>query len=119
MKKEALVFIGHIVESIANIEAFMAGVTESEFRTNKEKQSAIVRQIEIIGEAVKNLPSSLRNAYPLVPWKDIAGMRDKLMHHYFSVDLEVVLKVVKKDIPILKQNMIRVKKDLEEKKRAD
>ena len=114
MKKDSLIFIQHAIESIENIELFMKNIQKESFFNNKEKQSAVIRQIEIIGEAVKNLPSDFTNKYKNVPWKDISGMRDKLMHHYFGVDIEVVWKTIKEDIPVLKTSLLRIKKDLKE-----
>ena len=113
MKKDPLIFIEHILESIKNIEDFMQGVSKSYFLNNKEKQSAVIREIEIIGEAAKNIPASFRRKNANIPWKDIAGMRDKLMHHYFGVDLETVWKVVKEDLIELKKNIQQIKKNLE------
>ncbi len=103
--KDPIIFIKHILESIENIESFVKNVEEKEFLKNKEKQSAVIRQIEVIGEAVKNLSASFRNKYPEVHWIKIAGMRDKLMHHYFGVDLKIVWKSVKEDIPRLKKEI--------------
>lgn len=103
--KDPIIFIKHIIESIQNIDSFMEGVNEKDFLKNKEKQSAVIRQIEIIGEAVKNLPLSFRNRYLNIPWIKIAGMRDKLMHHYFGVNLLNVWKVIKEEIPILKNQI--------------
>ena len=82
MKKEPLIFIQHILDSIKNIEDFMRSASKSYFLKNKEKQSAVIREIEVIGEAVKNIPASFKSKHTNIPWKDIAGMRDKLMHHY-------------------------------------
>jgi len=109
MKKDETVFIAHILESIENIETFMENVSKESFFDNKEKQSAIIRQIEIIGEAVKNLPSNFTTKHSNIPWKNIAGMRDKLLHHYFGVDIEKVWKVVKEDIPELKKQIKKIK----------
>ena len=114
-KKDNLVFIKHILESITDIESFIKNSSKDYFLKNKEKQSAIIRQIEIIGEAVKNLPNSFREKYPKVPWKGIAGMRDKLMHHYFGVDLKAVWKVVKEDLPDLKKEILKIREELKEK----
>ena len=105
MKKDESILIEHILDSIKNIENFMKDVSKASFFENKEKQSAVIRQIEIIGEAVKNLPSGFKDKNPDVPWKDIAGMRDKLLHHYFGVDMDTVWKVIKEDIPELKQKI--------------
>ena len=78
MKKESLIFIEHILESISDIESFVKGITKKSFLKNKEKQNAVIRSIEIIGEAVKNLPNSFKNEHPEIPWIKIAGMRDKI-----------------------------------------
>lgn len=115
MNKDPLVFIGHILISVANIENFMEGISKPLFMKNTEKQSAVVRQIEIIGEAVKNLPIEFTTEFPDIPWKKIAGMRDKLMHHYFGVNLDTVWGVVREDIPSLKQQILAVKSILEKK----
>lgn len=115
MKKEPLIFIKHILESIKNIEDFMKGISKDYFLKNKEKQSAVIREIEIIGEAAKNIPTSFRSKNADIPWSDIAGMRDKLMHHYFGVNLDTVWRVIKDDLPELKKNILKIKEDLENK----
>ncbi|MBU3912674.1 MAG: DUF86 domain-containing protein [Nanoarchaeota archaeon] len=112
MNKDSAVFIKHILESIENIEEFMSGVSEKEFIKNKEKQSAVIRQIEIIGEAVKNLPKEFTDKHPTLPWRDIAGMRDKVIHNYFGVDLIVILKTIQEDIPNLKKKILKIKEEL-------
>lgn len=75
------------------------------------KQSAIVREIEIIGEAVKNISNMVKNKNKDVEWKAIAGTRDKMIHHYFGVDLDIIFSIVKREIPILKKQMERISKD--------
>ena len=108
MKKNVQIFLEHILESIKDIGDFTEGLSENHFLKNKEKQNAIVRSIEIIGEAVKNLPLSFRKKYPSIPWAKIAGMRDRLVHHYFGVDLSRVWVVVKEDIPKLKKQIQQI-----------
>lgn len=75
-------------------------------------QDSIIRRIEIIGEAVKNLTEDVRNEHPEVPWKKIAGMRDMLIHEYFGIDLELTWEVVQSDIPNLKKEILRIKSEL-------
>ncbi|MBU1501706.1 MAG: DUF86 domain-containing protein [Nanoarchaeota archaeon] len=84
---------------------FSKGLSKRELVENKQRQYAIVRAVELIGEAAKNLSSSFVKAYPKVPWKEIIGTRDKLIHHYFGVDLDVIWKIVKEDIPILEKEI--------------
>jgi len=74
-----------------------------------------LRGLEIIGEATKSLSEELKTKYPQVPWKEIAGMRDKLIHQYFGVDLELVWETIRKDLPKLKNPIIRILKEIEEK----
>lgn len=114
-KKDALVFIKHILENISDIEKFSKGASKKELKENSMRQKAIIKSIEIIGEAAKNIPGEIRRKYPLIPWKDVVGMRDKLIHHYFGVDLTTIWKVIKEDIPELKEEILKIKKDLETK----
>ena len=79
----------------------MKGLTFEDFSKNTMILDAVVRNFEIIGEAVKQIPLSVRKKYPLIPWSDMAGMRDKLIHFYFGVDMEIVWETVKVRIPKL------------------
>ena len=90
MKKDPLIFIKHILENIGDIETFSQGLTRDALGLNKLKQKAILQSLEVIGEAVKNIPGSFKNKYPVIAWNKIAGLRDKLIHHYFGVDLNLV-----------------------------
>ena len=105
MKKDPLIFIKHILESIDKIEAFSKNLSKKTLSKNELKQYAIIRAIEVIGESVKNLPDSLKNKYPNIPWKEIAGTRDKMIHHYFGVDLNIVWDIISKEIPKLKEDI--------------
>jgi len=112
MKKEPIIFIEHIIENIEDIESFTKKVNKRDFLENKEKQNAIIRSLEIIGEAVKNISPEIKSKYPKTPWKEIAVTRDKISHHYFGVDLELIWKILEKNIPELKREMLIIRKEL-------
>ena len=105
MKKDPQVFIKHILDSIDAVENYTKNLSEDQFLRSLEKQDAIVRRVEIIGEAVRNISADFRREYPDIPWRKISGMRDKLVHEYFGVDLELVWAVVKKDLPSFKRQI--------------
>ena len=111
MKKDPKIFIEHILESILKIESFSKGLTRENFFKDELRQSAVIRQLEIIGEAAKNIPESFRIKYSIIEWKKIAGTRDKLSHGYFGVDLSTVWDVIKDDLPELKKNIEKIIKD--------
>ena len=113
MKKKELIFISHILDSISKIEHFMYDITKEHFCDNEEKQSAVIRQIEIIGEAVKNLSTEFKKQNENIEWSKIAGTRDKIIHHYFKVDIDLVWDIIKKDIPSLKVKIQKIKEELE------
>jgi|SRR6056297_3291366 len=101
-KRKPDVYLQDILESIEHIQRFLDGVLEEEFYENIEKQDAVLRRLEIIGEAVKHLPHEIRDNYPDIPWRQIAGMRDIIIHEYFGITLEMVWIVATEDILDLK-----------------
>ena len=109
MKRDVGLFIEDVKDSINNIEKFSKGLTKDKFSKDILRQSAIIRQLEIIGEAVKNIPYSFREKYPKIPWKDIAGFRDILSHAYFGVNLDRVWNIIKNDLPKLKEKINKIK----------
>ncbi|MFH1193158.1 MAG: DUF86 domain-containing protein [Candidatus Jorgensenbacteria bacterium] len=102
MNKDPRVFLLHILEYIELVEKDIAGVAKDEFKTNRLLQDAVVRRIEVIGEAAKNLPEDFKSQHPEIPWRQIAGTRDFIIHEYFSIDLDLVWEITRKDLPDLR-----------------
>jgi len=105
-------FVQDILDSINDVENFIDGMEFEDFIKDKKTIYSVVRAIEIIGEAAKNVPEQIRTKYPDVPWKQMAGMRDKLIHEYFGVDLEIIWETAKDDVPRLKTAVSKVFEDM-------
>lgn len=101
MKKDDSVFLNHIVDGAKLIGEYLAGASRDGFVANRMVQDAVIRELEVIGEATKNISEDLRSKYPDIPWNKMSGMRDKLIHGYFGVDLDAVWDTATKDIPEL------------------
>ena len=108
MKKDPKIFIRHIIESIELIEVYGNQLNCEQFKKDQVLQDAIIRRLEIIGEATKNIPSFFRIEHSHIPWKQMAGIRDILIHEYFDVDLDLTWQVVQKELPALKANLARI-----------
>ena len=104
------VYIKHILDAISEIEAYTSQFTPEMFKKNKLVQNGVIRELEVIGEASKNLSPSFKTSHKQIPWKEVTGMRDKLIHGYFSVDLEIVWNTVKDKLPLLKEQLAKLKK---------
>jgi uncharacterized protein with HEPN domain len=108
MIKNDWVYIEHIIESIGKIEDFTREISRIEFDRNVMIQDAVIRNIEIIGEATKKISKQLTESHQEIPWSEMAGMRDKLIHDYLDVDLDVVWKTIEIDLPLLKEMISNV-----------
>lgn len=111
MSDEFLDFVEDILEAMDKAELLLEGVTYDRFEADFRINFAVVRALEIIGEASKRLPEDLRQKYPGIPWKGMAGMRDRIIHGYDNVDLQIVWDVVKKDIPQIKPQVQQILTD--------
>lgn len=105
-------FAQDILHAIEKIEIFIDGMDIDEFKNDDKTSSAVLRKLEIIGEAVKNLPGNIKDKYKGIPWKEMAGMRDKIIHWYFGVDYELVWSVINEEIPQLKDQLNEAFKDI-------
>lgn len=101
-------YLKHILDAIKDAKRFTEGVTKEEFLENKEKQYAVLRALEIIGEATKSLSKEIKREHPEIQWKDITGMRDKLIHEYFGVKLDLVWATVKQNLPELEKQLYEI-----------
>jgi uncharacterized protein with HEPN domain len=108
MSKDEKVYLRHIQDSVERIESYVSGINRDEFFEKSMIQDAVIRQLEIIGEAAKRISGSARANEPHIPWNSIAGMRDKLIHDYFGVDLSTVWETVKEDLSPLKDAVGRM-----------
>ena len=97
IKPDITDFMLDIRDSICDIRIFVRTMTYVEFTEDRKTINAVIRSLEIIGEATKKIPRDVRNKYPLVPWREIAGMRDKLIHEYFGVDLSIIWETIQHD----------------------
>ena|ERR1700690_1144423 len=104
-KREYRDYLNDIVECINDVKSFIDGMTYKEFSLDKKTINAVVRSIEIVGEAAKHIPKTVRDKAPDVPWKDIVGMRNKIAHEYFGVDIKIVWDTAKHYLPKLKKKV--------------
>jgi len=112
MTKDPRIYLLHIVGCIDAIAGYIAGLDKDSFLNEELIQDAVQRRLSIIGEAVKNLPPDLRSQYADIPWRRIAGMRDKLIHDYFGVDVDLVWEVSTSLLPPLKGRLEEIANDL-------
>jgi len=114
MKRDYLDYLQDIIDSINDIESFVNGVDFDSFGKDKKTMNAVVRSLEIIGEAVKKIPEDMKDKNPDIPWKNMSGMRDKLIHEYFGIDEEIVWNVATEELPPLRPLFKKILKELGE-----
>ena len=96
-------YLNDISEMIGDIEDFTVDISYQDFERDKKTLYAVIRCFEVVGEAVKQIPNHIREEHPEIPWKGLAGMRDKLIHGYFGVDIRIVWDTIEEDLPPLKE----------------
>lgn len=114
--RDPKLYLKDILEAIEAIENFVRGVDFETFKNDDMRASAVIRKFEILGEATKNIPENIKQKYFSIPWSDMAGMRDRLIHFYFGIKYELVWNTIKEDIPRIKPLIHRILEDLEVKK---
>jgi uncharacterized protein with HEPN domain len=102
------VYLSHIQDALQQISTYTEDMDFTKFSENRMTQDAVIRQFEIVGEAVKNLSEAFRESHLAMPWKDLASFRDKLIHQYFGVDLAMVWRSVIDDLPMLLEGVLRI-----------
>jgi len=116
-ERNVFLFLNDIFDAINSLEEFSLGLTRERFFKDRLRQSAIIRQLEIIGEASKQVPELIRKKYSSVPWREISGFRDVLIHNYFGADLDKIWLVIEKDLPVLKKQISEILKNEEKLKK--
>jgi uncharacterized protein with HEPN domain len=106
-------YLVDIIESIGKIEKFTYDSSFEDFKSDEKTIFAIIRTLEVIGEAAKKIPAEVKRKYSQIPWKKMAGMRDKLIHEYFGVNIKVIWRTIKEDIPELKPKIEKLLSEIE------
>ncbi|GFP20895.1 hypothetical protein HKBW3S06_00122 [Candidatus Hakubella thermalkaliphila] len=106
-------YVKDIFQAMESIEKFVEGMEFEDFKRDDKTLSAVIRKFEIIGEATKNLPDTIKEKYTIVPWKEMAGMRDKLIHFYFGIKHDLVWRTIKDVVPQVKPLMRKILEEFE------
>ena len=114
MPRDYRLFLEDILESLENISADTRDMSFAEFASDRKTRDAIIRNLEVIGEAAKGIPEVVLSEYPGVAWKRIAGLRDILIHQYFAIDLEILWDIVLNKLPAVKEHISRMLKEAQE-----
>ncbi|MGB6063393.1 MAG: DUF86 domain-containing protein [Desulfomonilaceae bacterium] len=108
MKREYRDYLNDIFEAVTALEKFVEGMTFEDFQKDQKTLFAVTRAFEVLGEAAKKIPQTLKTERPDIPWREMAGMRDKLIDEYFAVDVKVLWKTIKEDLPSIRSAVVRL-----------
>lgn len=114
-KEDIELFLDDIIEASGRISAYIKNLESDAFMKDTMIQDAVIRNFEIIGEAIKYLPDDFKNKYPYIKWRGASGMRDKLIHGYFGVDLSILWSTAKKDLPQFSKGIINIRESMKQK----
>lgn len=114
MKRDYSLYLKDILDSIDKIESFTKDMSFEGFVEDEKTSSAVIKKLEVMGEASKQIPDIIKTNYANIPWKDMAAMRDKTTHFYFGVDYEIIWKVVVKELPKIKPEISSILREIEE-----
>lgn len=112
MTRNAKLYLQDIEDSISKINEYVKNMSFDDFANDHKTIDAIIRNLEIIGEAVKNLPQEIKTKHKEVPWNEICGMRNKAIHEYWGVDEEILWKTTQDDLPVLEKQIFKIKQDI-------
>ncbi len=110
--RDYTLYLKDILAAIESIESFIEGMEAEEFWSDDKTSSAVVRKLEIIGEAVKHVPDRVRQQNPQIMWREMAGMRDKLIHSYFSVDYQLIWRTITERLPQIRSEIQKILQDM-------
>lgn len=116
--RDPVLYLEDILESLTLIERFVEGMELDDFKKDIKTSDAVIKRFENIGEATKNIPADIKKEYQDIPWREMAGMRDKLVHFYFGIKFELVWTAIKTRIPAIKPLIAKIHNDLQERKKA-
>jgi len=111
-ERDIRLFLADIVDAIRKIENYTNGMNFDQFAADEKTFDAVLRNLEVIGEAVKNIPEEVKEKYPAIEWKSAAGMRDRLIHEYFGVSVRIVWETVVNDLPAFKPSIEKIREDI-------
>jgi uncharacterized protein with HEPN domain len=105
MMKDDSIYLRHIIDAFTQVDHYMDGISHEEFFSNKLLQDGVIRQLEVMGEAARNLSDDFRNEHPQIPWSQMIGLRNRMTHAYFNVNLQIIWEIVRGDLPDLKRKI--------------